>query len=156
MKTLEMRVGHPDAPVQQVPIIPIWEVPDFAPTAKTWGALSMQVKVSTMIAIGAGDTITVYEDMMDVMPPETKEWLAAWQGMINNGSVFGATSGAIGRQAYQLIREGYCLLGQEPTIDWLKQHIPSRHEVKDGTTGSPGHVLKTMSKRYLDWIAAVP
>lgn len=148
----EMTSGEP----AHWPAIPIWDVPDFAPTAETWGALSIQAKVSAMISIGGGDTITVYEDMLDVMPAETKEWLAAWQAMINRGSVWGATSGSIGRQADQLIQEGYCLLGHEPTIDWLKQRIPSRHEVKDGTEGSPGHVIKTMSKRYLDWIAAVP
>lgn len=151
--------ADPPAPpvvaVEPKPPTYLWEGPDFLVTGEAWRAASVEAQVEVMAAYGAGDTILLYDDVLDVIPDQSKEWLAGWQHEINRGSCWN-TSGSIGRQANALIKDGLCLLGHEPRADHYGSKVPSRSMAPDGTAGSPGLVRKRMSQRYLDWIAAIP
>lgn len=64
------------------------------------------------------------------------EEIAVMQRMINDGSVW-KMEGSMGRRAMDLLRNRQCELGPKPTVDYWGNRIPSRYEVKAGTTGSP-------------------
>jgi len=64
-----------------------------------------------------------------------EEEVRSMQELINSGSAWGL-EGAVGRRAMDLIKSGYCMLGEEGHRDYYGNYVPSRHEVKAGTPGS--------------------
>ncbi len=63
----------------------------------------------------------------------TVEW---YQEHINDGTVW-KFEGSVGRAAMDLLRSGQCELGEKPCYDYYGNRVPSRFEVKAGTTGAP-------------------
>lgn len=61
------------------------------------------------------------------------------QKLINNGHAW-HLEGSIGRACMDLIKAGLCMLGNEGHKDYWGNYVPSRHEVKTGTMGSPEFV----------------
>ena len=68
---------------------------------------------------------------------ETQEdRVEAMQRIINDGSVW-HMEGSLGREAMGYLEAGYCELGEKSFRDYWGNRIPSRYEVKAGTTGAP-------------------
>ena len=61
--------------------------------------------------------------------------IQAIQRMINDGSVW-HMEGSLGREAMDYLKAGYCELGEKSFRDYWGNKIPSRYEVKAGTTGA--------------------
>jgi len=64
--------------------------------------------------------------------------IRALQALINSGTW--GLQGSVGRQMMGAIESGICALGNEPATDSYGNRIPSRYEVKAGTTGSVEYV----------------
>ena len=64
------------------------------------------------------------------------------QDMINTGMVW-HMEGSIGRTAMDALRMGACYLPEVPYRDYYGNKVPSRTELKDGTTGT-----LALSKKY--------
>jgi hypothetical protein len=67
------------------------------------------------------------------MTPEEVDKL---QALIDSGMAW-RLEGAVGRAAYSAIEQGYCMLGERAFKDYWGTPVPSRHDVKPGTIGSP-------------------
>ena len=131
--------------------IALVEQPEFLITGNDWATQSIAGQIEIMAAFGAGDGIVIYEDMFDIIPVQSKNWIAGFQMMINDGSCWN-TSGSVGRQAMKLIELGICLFGHQAHNDYYGNRVPARSEITDNSIGSCELVRKTMSQRYLDWI----
>lgn len=57
------------------------------------------------------------------------------QNRINNGIVW-KFEGSEGRHAMDALKSGICMLPKETTYDYYGNKLPSRDEVKSGSTGS--------------------
>lgn len=57
------------------------------------------------------------------------------QNGINDGSIW-LFEGSVGREAMRCLESGICYLPETSQKDYYGNHIPSRDEVEDGTTGS--------------------
>lgn len=73
-----------------------------------------------------------------------EDYYAALQRRIDDGSIW-RFEGSAGRAAMDALRAGACMLGEVSHRDYYGNRIPSRYEVKDGTTGSI-----SLHKRYLE------
>lgn len=67
---------------------------------------------------------------------DEREEIQAYQEMINDGSVW-RMQGSAGRRAMDLLRAGLCELGSRRFTDYYGNIVPSRYDVKPGTTGAP-------------------
>lgn len=74
------------------------------------------------------------------------------QSMIDSGIVW-QMEGTIGREAMSLLNSGACMLPKESKLDYYGNKIPSRYEVKKGTTGSYQNSVKYYSDpaTILNW-----
>lgn len=54
---------------------------------------------------------------------------------INTGEIW-SFEGSVGRFAMDCLKSGICVLPEKATYDYYGNRIPSRDEVKEGTTGS--------------------
>lgn len=74
------------------------------------------------------------------------------QSMINSGIVW-KMEGSIGREAMGLLKSGACMLPKESKLDYYGNKIPSRYDVKRGTTGSYQNSVKYYSDplMILNW-----
>ena len=70
------------------------------------------------------------------------ETVAMFQKMIDDGSVW-RLQGSFGRTAMDLIRQGYCQLGQKSYRDYWGNHVPSCHEIQPGYPGSAEFVKQS-------------
>ena len=75
------------------------------------------------------------------------EYYRAIQRAINSGSAW-SFQGSYGRTMMEAIEAGYCMLGKQPARDYWGNRIPSRDEVKAGTTGSYELVEQTMGAEW--------
>ena len=57
------------------------------------------------------------------------------QGKINNGLVW-KLEGSYGRAAMSALEDGACMLPEESYMDYYGNTVPSRNQVRPGTTGS--------------------
>ena len=102
-------------------------------------------------AAQAGRDIAV--DILDMLPPASRDYLTEWQRLINRGSCWN-TAGSVGKAARRLIDAGFCLDAIARTSG--KYHDGhSRGEALAGAPGSPAFVRTMMGERYLAWIDAV-
>jgi hypothetical protein len=84
---------------------------------------------------------------------ETEEdYYFAIQRAINSGSW--GLQGSYGRAMMDAISAGRCMLGRDQARDYYGNTIPSRDDVKQGTRGSYGFVLKTMGTEWADLMEA--
>ena len=65
-----------------------------------------------------------------------EEYVQSMQELIDDGTAW-RLEGSVGRSAMDLINAGECMLGEEGHSDYYGNYVPSRHEVKAGTKGSP-------------------
>jgi hypothetical protein len=72
--------------------------------------------------------------------------IAMFQRMIDDGTVW-KMPGSYGRTASELIQQGLCMLGPVGHRDYYGNYVPSRHEVKPGTKGSPEYCEEQAKKR---------
>lgn len=147
-----VKVDKPPDPSEET-----WKFFDESPELVTgiqWTGMQMAGRIAIMAAWGSPAQNAISQDVMDIFPAETREYIAFWQRQINNGSCWN-TSGFIGRQANELIHQGFCLLGPEPTKNFYGSLEPSRHQVDPGTPGSPLYVKTMMSQAYLDWLETI-
>jgi hypothetical protein len=63
------------------------------------------------------------------------------QSLIESGTAW-KMEGAVGRTAMELLRSGACFLPKQSHRDYYGNRIPSRTEVKEGTTGSLQNAIK--------------
>ncbi len=63
------------------------------------------------------------------------------QELVNSGRAW-ILEGSVGRSCMEAINSGAVLLGEEGHRDYWGNYVPSRHEVKAGTKGSPEFVEK--------------
>ena len=63
------------------------------------------------------------------------------QRLIDNGSVW-HLEGTVGRQAMELLSSGACMLPKQSHKDAYGNYIPSRDEVRAGSTGSYKNAVK--------------
>jgi hypothetical protein len=64
-----------------------------------------------------------------------EEQVGAMQSCINSGICW-QMQGSMGRTAMDMMRAGYCTLGEHGNYDAYGDYVPSRSEVKPGTVGS--------------------
>lgn len=57
------------------------------------------------------------------------------QNLINNGECW-KFEGSVGRSAMDMLRSGACMLPEEQHRDYYGNIVPSRNELKNGTTGT--------------------
>lgn len=81
-----------------------------------------------------------------------EEYYQALQRRINDGSIW-SFEGSAGRAAMEALKEGFCMLGNEPRRDYWGNRIPSRHEILEGSFGSPEYVLERQGQEWLEIIA---
>ena len=67
--------------------------------------------------------------------------VAGMQRLINDGSVW-HMEGSYGREAMRLLESGQCMLPKKQYKDFYGNVIPSRDNVKPGTTGSYQNACK--------------
>lgn len=79
-----------------------------------------------------------YEFLYDEETTE-EDTIVGYQALIDSGDAW-LLEGHVGRTAMGLINSGQCMLGEEGHRDYWGNYIPSRHEVKSGTKGSPEFV----------------
>lgn len=70
-----------------------------------------------------------------------EEYVENMQELINTGTAW-KLEGSVGRSAMALIENGECMLGEEGHRDYWGNYVPSRHEVKAGSKGSPEYCKK--------------
>lgn len=75
----------------------------------------------------------LYEDATD------DEVVECYQALIDSGDAW-RLEGHVGRTAMDLIDEGLCMLGPVSRKTYWGNTVPSRHDVKPGTKGSPEFV----------------
>lgn len=63
------------------------------------------------------------------------------QSLIESGTAW-KMEGAVGRTAMELLKSGACFLPKQSHRDYYGNRIPSRTEVKEGTTGSLQNAIK--------------
>ena len=73
-----------------------------------------------------------------------EEYIAEMQDLINTGTAW-RLEGSVGRECMALIEAGECMLGEEGHRDYWGNYVPSRHEVKPGTKGSPEYCEEMQS-----------
>jgi hypothetical protein len=64
-----------------------------------------------------------------------EEVIAVYQHLIDTGEAW-RLEGHVGRTAMEMIKRGYCILGEVSHTDYWGNKVPSRTEVKPGTLGS--------------------
>lgn len=74
-------------------------------------------------------------DRIETFDDEEDGQIEAYQILINSGQVW-HMSGTYGRQAMELLRCGLCELGEIRFKDAYGNTVPSRYDVKPGTTGA--------------------
>ena len=129
------------------------EAPDLI-TGIEWSGLVLAGRMEIMIAWGQPRTAAVADDVLLALPEDARQYLEFWQRQVNSGDCW-CTSGFIGRQAMELLREGYLLASKTPTKAAFGGSMPTRDQVKPGTVGSPHFVRHMMSEAYLGWISTV-
>jgi hypothetical protein len=67
--------------------------------------------------------------------------VAGMQRLINDGSVW-HMEGSYGREAMRLLESGQCMLPKKQYKDFYGNVIPSRDNIKPGTTGSYQNACK--------------
>ena len=73
--------------------------------------------------------------------------VASMQRLIDNGSVW-HMEGSMGRNAMELLRTGQCMLPKKQYSDPYGNLIPSRDDVKTGTTGSYQNAVRYWDSVY--------
>lgn len=68
-----------------------------------------------------------------------EEMTVLYQHLIDTGQAW-HLEGHVGRTATALIEAGVCMLGETGHNDHYGNYVPSRHEVKPGSEGSPEYV----------------
>jgi hypothetical protein len=63
------------------------------------------------------------------------------QQLVNSGNAW-LLEGHTGRRCMDAITMGAIMLGDEDHYDYYGNHVPSRHQVKAGTKGSPEFVVE--------------
>lgn len=63
------------------------------------------------------------------------------QELVNSGMAW-KLEGSVGRSCMEAIKAGAIMLGEKGHHDYYGNYVPSRHEVKAGTKGSPEFVKK--------------
>ena len=63
------------------------------------------------------------------------------QELVNSGMAW-KLEGSVGRSCMEAINSGAVLLGEKGHLDYYGNYVPSRHEVKAGTKGSPEFVME--------------
>ena len=77
----------------------------------------------------------------DLIKLQRKRGVLKMQRMINDGSVW-HMEGSMGRLAMQLLRSGECCLPNTEYRDAYGNRIPSRDELKEGTTGTMENLIE--------------
>ena len=86
---------------------------------------------------------------------ETQEdYYKSVQAAINSLSAW-KFQGSYGRTMMDAIKNGYCMLGLQPTSDYYGNRIPSRFEVQEGTKGSRQYVIDNMSEDWAEMMESV-
>lgn len=75
----------------------------------------------------------MHEDDEDVAPFEDR--VAIYQAWIDSGTAW-RLEGSVGREAFRLIDEGYCVLGPERVTDYWGNVVPAHTDIEDGYPGS--------------------
>ena len=88
-----------------------------------------------------------YEDLFDGSAESA-------QRLINSLSAW-RLEGSVGRGLMAALDDGACMLGHEDTTDYYGNHIPSRHQVKEGTKGSFQFVADRYGQEYAERMAAL-
>jgi hypothetical protein len=88
-----------------------------------------------MLAPALAARLHAYES--DELSPE--ECVELFQALIDTGGAW-ILPASYGRQAMQLIQEGWCALGEHPRLDAYDNRVPSRREVVEGTPGSRSYL----------------
>jgi hypothetical protein len=90
------------------------------------------------------DMSAIYRD--DATPDET---IKAYQHLINTGSCW-TMDGSTGRYAMELLKGGFCMLGETGHQNAYGGYVPSRYEVKPGTLGSREYMNAKIRERDED------
>ena len=83
-----------------------------------------------------------------------EQYYASIQRAINSGSAW-SFQGSYGRAMMDAINAGRCMLGHKPARDYYGNRIPSRHEVQDGTKGSPLFVAMNSGYQWAEQMEAL-
>lgn len=67
------------------------------------------------------------------------------QELVNSGMAW-KMEGSVGRSCMDAINSGAIMLGENGHRDYYGNYVPSRHEVKAGTKGSPEFVAENHNK----------
>lgn len=95
------------------------------------------------------------DDILTIEGEETDvEMAEAIQRSINSLTAW-RLQGSIGRSLMGAIDAGEAMLGHEDTRDYYGNHIPSRHQVEEGTKGSYEYVARMSGRDWADRMAAL-
>lgn len=144
-----------ETPAKPSPIlVSLMQEPPILMTGLEWADMAIAVKVDIMIEVGSPVEAVQDPEILGAMPEETRIWLTGWQQQVNQGTCWN-TAGSIGRQADELISDGFILLGKEATKGFYGSAVPGRDDVRSGSPGSPRFVQAMMGDAYLAWILAI-
>lgn len=96
------------------------------------------------------------EDILQLECDDTatfSENACAMQRVINDGTGW-SLQGSMGRSMMEAIRSATCMLGKEPRKDYYGNTIPSRYDVKDGSSGSRAFIVKHRGEEWAAMLEA--
>lgn len=95
------------------------------------------------------------DDILTIEDPESEEeYFSSLQRAVNS-LVAWRFQGSMGRAMMDALEGGFIMLATEETSDYYGNHIPSRSQVMEGTTGSYGYVVERRGKEWADQMAAL-
>lgn len=80
---------------------------------------------------------------------QREQGLSEMQSLIDSGLVW-KMEGSMGRTAMDLLKCGACMLPKVSFKDYYGNHVPSRLEVKAGTTGSYQNSVNYFTSKLLN------
>lgn len=129
----------------------LMHVPPFM-SGLRWATLSLPERLSAFPDTSPAHAVN--DDIFEVMPQATRDYLAAWQSFVNDGTCW-LLAGRFGHQAQELIRDGFLLWSRDLVFNAYGMEQPTRDSETPGAAGTPAFVEHIMGKRYLEWISAI-
>jgi len=92
------------------------------------------------------DNTDTYTTMVEPEEQTFEEHIAGIQAMINDGTIW-HFQGSAGREAMDLIKNGYCTVGTERHKDYWGNTVPAQSDLEPGSFGTQEFVDRMTEER---------
>jgi hypothetical protein len=119
-----------------------------------WKNMAIEARIETLERNAMDPALAIEDDIFDVLNDATRKYLAAWQMLINDGTVW-FTAGEIGKHARSLRMQGLLLAPRGDQLNFWNCVIEGRDSLKPDAPGTVAFVKALMGARYADWIKTI-